>query len=85
MKQNQETEAVETCPYCVGENTYPDKDCEQEGYIETCQHCGKEIFLCDECKHADDNIQGSCGWHEEVKNGQKFGVCFRGIVRLDKD
>ena len=58
-------EQVETCPICDAENSYPDWDPEEKGYIATCESCGKKIFLCDACFHADDNPEMECDWHEE--------------------
>lgn len=69
-------EAVEVCPYCVGENTYPYWDVEKQGYIATCSGCGKKLFLCDECLHADDNPNMECDWHE-TPTGRE---CFRGEI-----
>lgn len=74
-----ETEAVEVCPECGGENIYPNYDVEKEGYIAKCQHCGKQIFLCDECLHADDNEVQKCDWREDNKNGSR--LCFRGVIK----
>ena len=68
------TEAVEVCPYCDNENVYKDYDVIRNGYIATCQHCGKQIFLCDECLHAKDNPSQMCDWRME--NG--VSTCFRG-------
>lgn len=70
------TEAVEVCPWCESENIYPNWDVEMQGYVAICQHCGKEIFLCDECRHADDNPKGKCDW----RGGDKVGKCFRGVT-----
>lgn len=67
-------EAVETCPFCDRENVYPNYDVEVNGYIAICQHCGEQIFLCDECLHADDNSCMTCDWHETETGGE----CFRG-------
>lgn len=67
-------EVVEMCPHCEHENVYPDWDVSVKGYIAKCTHCGKEIFLCDECLHADDNEGMCCDWCE-TKCG---GKCFRG-------
>ena len=58
------TEAVEVCPHCMGENVYPNWDVEKQGYIAKCKHCNKQIFLCDECLHAEDNPWQKCDWHE---------------------
>ncbi|MCC2255559.1 hypothetical protein LKD70_14235 [Ruminococcus sp. CLA-AA-H200] len=74
------TEAVEACPYCMQENVFPNYDVEKQGYIVQCKHCGGQMMLCDECLHADDNPTSQCDWHEEVRNGLSFGVCFRGIT-----
>lgn len=65
-----ETEAVEECPHCGHENVYPAWDVETQGYVAKCQGCGEDIMLCDECTHADDNLDRRCDWTEE-------GGCFR--------
>ncbi len=70
-------EAVEVCPYCMSENIYPMHDTEKSGYIVICNHCEKEIFLCDECFHSEDNEERKCDWYE-TKYG---GKCFRGIAK----
>lgn len=66
------TEGVEVCPYCEKENIFPLWDTETQGYVAVCQHCGKQIMLCDFCVNADDYC--GCNWHE-TKCGVK---CFRG-------
>lgn len=71
-----ETEAIEPCPYCGYENSYPNWNTSKNGYIAICAMCGEKIHLCDECVHADDNAARKCDWHEE--NG--LSVCFRGIA-----
>ena len=70
-------EAVETCPHCDGENVYPMWDASVKGYIAICKHCGKEIFLCDECMHSADNECMSCDWRKTVCGGK----CFRGTTK----
>lgn len=72
-----ETEAVECCPWCEGENVYKNWNVKRDGYVVTCQHCGKQIFLCDECLHAEDNTQQKCDWKETDCGGK----CFRGETR----
>lgn len=64
------------CPYCGGENKYKNWNAETQGYIAICANCGKKIFLCDECRHAEDNPEMKCDWHEE--NGKS--ICFRGRI-----
>ena len=67
---------TEVCPECNTENFYYKFDPETEGYIVTCKHCGKKLFLCDACLHADDNPEGLCDWHRnETGRG-----CFRGWI-----
>lgn len=68
------TEAVEVCPHCMGENIYPNWDIDKHGYIAKCKHCNEQIFLCDECLHAEDNLEQKCDWHETEFGGE----CFRG-------
>ena len=70
-------EAVEMCPHCGEENVYPMWDVEVKGYVAVCQHCGKEIFLCDECMHMEDNPCMNCDWCKTDCGGK----CFRGITR----
>lgn len=74
------TKAVETCPYCESENVFPNYDTCTNGYKARCQHCGKEIMLCDECLHAEDNKEMKCDWRPSEVNDD-VGVCFRGITR----
>lgn len=64
MKENY-TEAVEVCPHCECENVYQNWDVSKQGYVVICQGCGKEIMLCDECLHADDNPGQKCNWSKE--------------------
>lgn len=73
-------EAVEICPHCMSENTYPIWDVNVKGFVAVCSYCGKEIFLCDECIHAEDGLnKNSCGcdWCKTEYGGK----CFRGITR----
>jgi len=60
-----ETEAVEICPWCSGENTYPNWIVEKQGYETKCRSCGHKVLLCDECLHAEDNPGGRCDWSEQ--------------------
>ena len=71
-----EFEQTECCPYCEAENTYPNWDPEEKGYIATCRCCGMKMFLCDACLHADDNPGQKCNWHED-ETGRG---CFRGWI-----
>jgi hypothetical protein len=74
-------EVVECCPHCGGENVWENLDAVKCGYVATCQYCGKKIFLCDECYHADDNPYMKCDWHPIFVNGKEVGgECFRGII-----
>ena len=77
MNNNYYFEAVETCPHCDSENVYPMWDVSVKGYIAACEHCGKEIFLCDECMHTEDNESMSCDWCKTDCGGK----CFRGKTR----
>lgn len=70
-------EAVEVCPHCENENIYPMWNVENSGFVAVCKHCGKEIFLCDECRYSNDNPCMKCDWHK-TKCG---GTCFRGTTR----
>ena len=76
------TEAVEVCPYCGAENTFPGWDVKRQGYITVCKECGEQIMLCDECLHADDNTNKMCDWHEVThEHNVMEGHCFRGVTR----
>lgn len=82
--KNEFTEAVEVCPWCCGENVFPNYDVSKKGYIVVCQHCKEEMMLCDECLHSDDNPHGNCDWHEDrhlPKSERHFGYCFRGTTK----
>ena len=70
-------EAVEMCSFCESENTYPMWDVDTKGYMTICNHCGKEIMLCDECMHAEDNPLMKCDWRQTECGGK----CFRGTTR----
>lgn len=52
-------EEVELCPYCSSENILQ-WDVEKNGYETKCQHCGKEMMLCDACYHSEDNENQFC-------------------------
>lgn len=76
------TEAVEVCPYCGAENVFKNWDVEKQGYIAVCQQCGREIFLCDECLHAEDNEGQRCNWREvQEPDSNVSGRCFRGETK----
>ena len=76
------TEAVETCPHCMAENVLTYWDVQKHGYVVKCWNCGNEIFLCDECMHAEDNPGQKCDWHERIAGGKSLGgECFRGRTR----
>lgn len=73
-------EAVEVCPHCGSENVYPMWDVDVKGFVATCNHCGKEIFLCDECIHHEDGLNENCcgcDWCETDCGGK----CFRGYTK----
>lgn len=80
------TEAVEVCPYCEHENIFRDYNVDIDGYVVKCQHCGKEIFLCDECLHNEDNPDGECNWcnqkmlYADGKATEEYGMCMRGVT-----
>lgn len=65
-------EAVEVCPHCMSENVYPMWDVATSGFVAICDHCGEEIFLCDECLHMSG--YHDCDW-EPTDCG---GKCCRG-------
>lgn len=80
------TDVVEACPYCGCENVFTGWDVKSNGFVADCWQCGKEILLCDECMHADDNQAMKCDWHGTYvnENGnwiEKCGRCFRGETR----
>lgn len=79
-----QTEAVECCPFCGGENVFPNWNVKKQGYIAKCQHCGEAIMLCDECRHAADNCGKRCDWHEEIHGNKALGICFRGMTKHQK-
>ena len=68
---------TEACPNCETENFYPEWNPEENGYIVICSGCGKKIFLCDACLHADDNPERKCDWKER-RDGRG---CFRGWIK----
>lgn len=75
-------EAVEICPHCMSENTYHMWDVNEKGFVAVCSCCGKEIFLCDECIHAEDGLnENSCGcdWHKTEMRWQVFQRCHQGL------
>jgi len=80
------TEAVEVCPYCASENTLTYWDFDKYGYIAKCWNCGKNIFLCDECFHAEDNLGRKCDWRER-RMSEKFmeESCFRGKIINERE
>lgn len=73
-------EAVEVCPHCMNENVYPMWNTEVSGFVATCQHCEKEIFLCDECQHTvlEDGEPHDCDWCKTECGGK----CHRGTCRI---
>ena len=66
-------EVIEMCPHCGNESIWVDLDPVKSNYKAVCKGCGKEIFLCDECLHADDNPGQRCDWYK--------GKCFRGEIK----
>lgn len=72
-------EAVEVCPHCMSENTYPMWDTEVDGFVAVCKYCGKEIFLCDECQHTilEDGEVHDCDWCKTECGGK----CHRGCTK----
>jgi len=73
------TEDVDVCPHCDCENHFYNWDTSVNGWIGICAECGKEIMLCDECLHAEDNKEQSCDWCEafNTKTGKMESMCFR--------
>lgn len=72
-------EAVEVCPHCDSENIYPMWNTEESGFVAVCKHCGKEIFLCDECQHTilQDGEVHNCDWCKTEYGGK----CHRGCTK----
>lgn len=70
-------EQVETCPNCDCDNVFSNWDPEEKGYIAVCWNCGKKIFLCDACLHAEDNPERICDWKER-RDGRG---CMRGWIK----
>lgn len=72
-------EAVEVCPHCDSENVYPMWDTEVSGFVAVCKYCGKEIFLCDECRHTilEDGEVHDCDWCKTECGGK----CHRGCTK----
>lgn len=71
---------VECCPHCENENVYEmpnDSKYIKSRFMAVCKHCGKTIFLCDECQHCEDNPNGDCDWTEVDGN---CGCCKRGMI-----
>lgn len=67
---------VEVCPHCECEIEMV-WDVDVMGYEAFCPVCGKNLLLCDECIHADDELNEgcrNCDWHE---NEEGKCVCFR--------
>lgn len=88
--ENEYYEAIEVCPFCMNENTYPMWDVAVSGFKAVCQHCGEEIMLCDECQHTEDEDGDvcNCDWCKTEHGGK----CCRGFTtakavkeRLEKD
>ena len=71
-------DVYEYCADCEHDNIYENYDPIANGYKARCMSCGREIMLCDECFHAEDNLSQNCDWHGETKNGLDYGECFRG-------
>ena len=69
-------EVVEVCPHCDSENVYPMWNTEIHGFVAVCKHCGKQIMLCDECFHLEDNQNQKCDLYATECGGK----CFRGIT-----
>ena len=69
---------AETCPFCDADNFYPYLVGSMVGYKMPCLNCGKEIFLCDACKHdqMDEDSKYKCDYCKEGN----CGVCFRGRI-----
>lgn len=75
---NEYFEAVEICPHCDSENTYPMWDTQVHGFVAICNHCGEEIMLCDECQHTilEDGEVHDCDWCRTECGGK----CHRGVT-----
>ena len=75
-------EVIEVCPHCEKENVWlrdANYDAASDNYKAVCKNCLKEIFLCDECMHADDNPGIKCDWCK----ADGYSRCFRGEIQED--
>lgn len=70
-------EVVEVCPHCGHENVFTNWR-SQDGFVKTCQHCGRPILLCSECPHHLND--GKCDEHQEGN----FMVCDMGKYEIPK-
>lgn len=76
----------EICPHCDFENVYEGHNPEKHGYVVTCNDCGREMFLCDACRHAEDygGVTKECNWHLEKGKDGIYGVCHRGKYKMEE-
>lgn len=75
-----ELDFEETCPHCDAVNEIVNHDVEKDRWVVKCKECGEEIMLCNVCDAYLEDTPRSCDWHEEIIDGVKCGVCFRGIT-----
>lgn len=81
-----EYEAIEMCPHCGCECSFPNYSVKKNGYVAKCTGCGREILLCDECRHSADNPGMFCDWHMiSLRNGIVINGCFRGVTHDKAD
>ena len=72
----------ETCQHC-GFDAELAWDTEAYGYNIFCPNCGKEMMLCEMCKHAQDNLKGYCDFRW-INKEKTEGICFRRLEQMLK-
>ena len=71
---------VEVCAWCGVENEMV-WDVDVLGYEAFCPVCGKPMMLCDECTHAEDELNENadhCDWHEKADGTPQCFRCKKG-------
>ena len=74
-------EVTEVCSGCNNENTII-WDCEQDGYVAYCPHCGEKMMLCDACRHADDNPKMFCDWCTESGCWRELAAKLKSVMKV---
>ena len=70
----------ETCPHCDAVNEIAYHNPDRDGWVVKCKECGEEMMLCSLCDAYLETATRTCDWHEEIIDGVRCGVCFRGIT-----